>query len=552
MVHLRSAATVATALALAFAGLSPVHAQSTGTDGAAARAVSPRSACPPQHPSYDLLRQKEHWGYLSDPACRTDYADPLKHIAVGTASFAYLGGESRSLAEAVENQGSDPSRDDAYLLQRLTLHAGLQLLNRSGRSRESGFSGRLFAEFKSGLVPGLDQVGPADRDRLDLGQAFADVAYAWGGAQSDGPSRLTLRAGRFELRYGFEGRPVYGTGRMLAVREGPNVRASFDGALARLTLGESGLFESGFLAGWTADAFATWPNTTRPGVFDNERTDGAALWGVYSGGPLTSGDQALGSHALDVYYLGFEREGTGYAQGAFDQMRNSFGARWIFRSAGPGDSVSCGRWTHDLEAILQSGTARAGRAAGGNAAGNRPPGNQSPGDILAWRLASEMSYAFGGRPGSPALGLGVDVASGDSDPSDSDLQTFTAPFPPGRFFDRAVPFGPSNLTNVRPTLSLKPLPWLSLTAGAHFFWRTSKSDGVYAVPGFAVREATAAEDGVDARFIGWEPGVILTATATRHLTTSVEANQFRPGTYYAQSGSSEVVSYLGLEVTYKF
>lgn len=514
----------ALALLLCGGSASSAHAQSASSEAER----DARAACPDDHPTYRFLRHEEHWDYLAAASCRTDYADPLKHIAVGDGSFFYVGGEVRSLVEGVGRRGTVPADNDTYLLQRATLHTGLQL----GR-RPDGVSGRLFAELKSGFAPGLDEVTPPDRDTLDLGQAIAEVSYAWDGASAHGSSedelsRLMLRAGRFELHYG--------AGRMISVREGPNVRASFDGGLARFVLG-GGLLGTDALTGWRADAFATRPNTTHPGVFDNRRTDGAALWGVYAKGPLRGG------HALDAYYLGFEREGVRYAQGRLNQTRHTVGARWVYNGVAD-------RWTHDLEVAVQFGAAQTMQETAGDSNGERLNDSAFEGDVLAWRIASEMTYTFA-FSNAPTLGLSTDVSSGDRDPAAVDLQTFTAPYPPGRYYDGAVPFGPSNLVDVQPTVSVRVLPWLTAIAGAHVFWRTSVHDGAYAVPGIALRTATA-DGGAAERFLGWAPGVILTAKATPHLTFGLEVNQFRPGGYYAQSGTDAVVHYLGVEATYKF
>jgi hypothetical protein len=54
------------------------------------------------------------------------------------------------------------------------------------------------------------------------------------------------------------------------VREGPNVRRTFDAARATAEL-----------PGWRIDALAARPQRPRPGVFDDEVNYDQALWGVY-------------------------------------------------------------------------------------------------------------------------------------------------------------------------------------------------------------------------------------------------------------------------------
>ena len=225
------------------------------------------AGCAERRPAYGPLRQEEDWTFLADPACRADYADPAKHVALGRGASLSVGGEARSLVETVRNGGGDAGRDDAYLLQRTMLHAGIRVGPGTG---ERGVSGRVFVQLKSGLAPGLDRPAPPDRDALDVGQAFAEGAVAWGGA--GGRWRATARAGRLELHYG--------AGRLVSVREGPNVRSSYDGGLIRVEAGD------GPLAGWAADAFAVRPKRTRPRAFDDTDEPGAAFAGVYASGPV--------------------------------------------------------------------------------------------------------------------------------------------------------------------------------------------------------------------------------------------------------------------------
>jgi Alginate export len=81
---------------------------------------------------------------------------------------------------------------------------------------------RVFVQLKSseeeGRHPGPR---PTDRKRLDFNQAFIDFSYPRTILPAD-QDYLTLRLGRQEIDFGDE--------RLLAVREGPNARQSFDGA----------------------------------------------------------------------------------------------------------------------------------------------------------------------------------------------------------------------------------------------------------------------------------------------------------------------------------
>lgn len=499
------------ALAIAIAAVLPARAQ----EPPARPARAAESPCPQGHPRVTITRESEHWGYLANPDCRTDAFDAVKHISVGDASFAYLGGEVRPFVESLANERFDPDADDTYLLQRFMLHGGVQIGDRSGGPDGQGLSARLFGQIKSGITEGVDRFAPPDRDTLDVLQGFAELAYAWGGAGEASPSRATIRGGRFELNYG--------AGRMVSVREGPNTRFGYDGGLARLELG------TGPLAGWTADAFAAYPNETDPGVFDNGRADGESLWGLYATGPLA------GSHALDLYYIGYGRDASPFAQGPADETRHSVGTRWSTRSP---DSP----WTSDLEVTLQLGSAQPVDSLG------LPLGPS--GDVVAWAVSSNTSYAFD-LPLSPTLGLFTGFNSGDRDPADPDVETFKAPYPPGLYFGGGSPFGPSNLSGVRPAVGVSPAPWLSATVGTYLFFRTRLDDGAYNVPGIPLRTDTE-RDGADSRMVAVSPYVVVAATLGAHLSAQIEVNHIVPQGYIEQTGPDASITYVGVRLAGKF
>ena len=131
--------------------------------------------------------------------------------------YLSLGGEARERYEYFNhpNWGQDP-QDHGYFLQRYFLHGDLHL----------GEHVRLFSQLQSSLEDGRKGgPRPTDKDELDLHQAFLDVKFDIG---RDGS--LILRSGRQELAYGSQ--------RIISVREGPNVRQSFDGFRAMFHTGD--------------------------------------------------------------------------------------------------------------------------------------------------------------------------------------------------------------------------------------------------------------------------------------------------------------------------
>src|ERR1700690_338390 len=109
------------ALVFFFAGLT-ADAQS---DQATATAIPDRG--------YQLLREDEDWSFLSDPAFRQDFWDPVKYIRLRRGSddwFLTISGEAREMWEQIGNdywgQGSPPFTTpslfwNAYLDQRYML-----------------------------------------------------------------------------------------------------------------------------------------------------------------------------------------------------------------------------------------------------------------------------------------------------------------------------------------------------------------------------------------------------------------------------------------------
>jgi len=204
------------------------------------------------------LRYDEDYSFLNDPARRTDFLDPLKYIPLDGSGEFYLGfgGEARERYEYFHNSlwGQGPQDDDGYLLQRYMLHADLHL----------GPRVRLFGQLKSDLV--TDREGgprPTDKDELDFHQGFLEVTAPIG-SNAD----LMVRLGRQEM--------AFGSSRLVSVREGPNVRQSFDG----VRVGARAL-------GWRIDGFATRPVETDPGIFDDASDEDRAFWGSYATGPLS-------------------------------------------------------------------------------------------------------------------------------------------------------------------------------------------------------------------------------------------------------------------------
>src|SRR5438132_10167125 len=137
---------------------------------------------------------------------------------------------------------------------------------------------RTFLELKSGLnCFRQGRPRPIDEKKLDFQAAFLELSTA--GTRN----WIKIRAGRQQLEYG--------SGRLIDVREGPNVRLSFDGFKVMAKVNS-----------WRIDGFAMRPDLDKPGFFDNAPDHRIGFWGLYATRPLSR------RVSVEAYYLGLDRK----------------------------------------------------------------------------------------------------------------------------------------------------------------------------------------------------------------------------------------------------
>lgn len=436
--------------------------------------------------SYYLLRDEEDWSFLADPAQRSDFWDPIKYIPLGTANYLSIGGEVREAFEQVGNDNWGKNNyTNSFLLQRFMLHTDWHF----------GQNWRVFVQLKSGLESfRAGGYRPIDEKRLDFEAAFLEVG------SEHKTNWVILRLGRQELNYG--------SGRLVSVREGPNVRQSFDGAKIRSKVGV-----------WHIDAWAVRPDLDKPGFFDNAPDHSTAFWGVYSTRPLSS------SVSADLYYLGEDRQTATFDRGTGTELRHSVAARlWrpiLMKETG---------LDFDYEGVLQFGTFGAD-------------------DILAWSFASDTGYRLSRVPLKPRFSMKADISSGDN-PQSHTLGTFYPVFPIGNYFGVLADTGPgpSNFIDIHPRVQVQLPHNVSVSADLVVQWRENINDGVYAVPGFLLVPA----DGSRARFVGYRPGVEARWQIDRHAYLQADYGVFYAGEFLKQASPGRNINYLELWAGYKF
>ena len=248
---------------------------------------------------YHFLRYDDVPADQQNPAWPDDFWAPLKFIPLDIAHGSYLnfGGELRERVEHFSRPffGLTPRGTTTYDMHRLLLSGDLHI----------GDTFRTFIQLGNHEVTSPSMSPPTDVDHFDLQQAFLDLKASIGQDSS-----LTFRGGRQEI--------TFGGARLVDVREGPNIRLSFDGGRV--------FYESPALR---IDAFGVAPVVAERGVFDDrsigrEAFPGKAFWGLYSVIPVGA---VPGLHT-DLYYLGLIREQAPYDSGVANERRHSLDARF--------------------------------------------------------------------------------------------------------------------------------------------------------------------------------------------------------------------------------
>ena len=410
---------------------------------------------------FKLMRQDENYSSLKGTTS-------LKHIPLNDDQSSYLsfGGEIRERYEYYSNYlwGRPLNRGDGYFLHRIMAHSDFHLENC-----------RFFVQLKSNTVSGKDfPPRPIDKDELDLHQAF----FEYHG----------IRLGRQELNYG--------SGRIVSVREGPNVRQSFDAI--KYSLKEEN---------YKLDAFVSRPVESNPDVFDDSTDNHRALYGIYS--TLFS--------KLDLYYLGYFAEGAKYERGTGDEHRHSFGTR--FFSSGK-------NFDYDYEALYQLG-------------------KFAEKNISAWTIATNTGYTFSELPLLPRIGFKADIASGDRKKGNG-FNTFNPLFPKGAYFNEEAILGPANRSDIHPTLDLKITEKLTVRADWDFIWRNSLNDGLYNISMSKIQSENS-----PSRQIGSQLAFSTDYQISKNLYWFAQYVHFYAGNYLKDVSPGEDINYLTSWLTFK-
>lgn len=279
-------------------------------------------------------------------------------------------------------------------------------------------------QLENALAPGLADMGEVDANKADLRLAFLDThGELWGGIYK-------LRVGRQEIAFDLQ--------RFVSVRDGPNLRRAHDAFWAD--------YEHGL---WRLSGFLSQP--VRYG--DRSPFDDSSSQHLRYGG-MRLQRRLPGQAELSATFSVYRRDNAAWLAGAGRERRTNWDLHYV------GD-VNGFDW--DIEAMRQRGHLGAK-------------------SIRAWAMGSLAGYTFSAAAWQPRLGLQLDIASGDRHLSDARVGTFNPLFPNGSYLTLSGYTGYTNFVHLKPSLTVTPLPGLTLRVAMGQLWRQTTDDAIYAQP----------------------------------------------------------------------
>jgi hypothetical protein len=439
------------------------------------------SADTADRPAIAFNRWSEDWSVLADPDVPHEPLDELKYIPLSdhdARTYLSLGADIRERFETNDaNFGTAGNQQDSYLLSRTEAHLDLRIHGQV----------QMFFQLQSDVSPGKQRTTPVDQDRLSIEQEFVAVSERLG----DGV--VAIRIGRQENGFDLQ--------RFLSVRDGPNVRQSYDGVSVAYTSGP-----------WRLITLYTHPVENR----------NSSLFDDYSSAHLSLGlvrieRQVTPSSSLSAYVGRFRQDEARFPSASGNERRDLVEVRYA--------GVS-GRFDWDAEAMSQNGRI----------------GSQA---IRAWATGAVIGRTFGSTRFRPRLSLQFDAASGDKSPTDHQLDTFNPLFPSGYYFTTAGYTTYANLVHVKTDVSVNPLTDVKLSSGIGVEWRETIADAIYTLPDVPVPD-TAGRRG---RYVGSYGQFRADCGLTPHIALALEAVHFSAGATVVSVGGHDA-NYFAAEVRY--
>jgi hypothetical protein len=167
-------------------------------------------------------------------------------------------------------------------------------------------------------------------------------------------------------------------------------------------------------------------------------------------------------------------------------------------------------------------------------------------DVEAYGVSGEAFYKthLGSFPAR--LGATFGVASGDRHPGDGTIGTFDPIYPNLSYYTDASVSYPSNVWDIEPQISIRPMPTLDVQVGVDLTSRLSRRDAVYqsGVPRLL-------GTGQGGSFLGALYSLKAVWTPTEHITFSTSFVHGTPGDVIEEAGG-ETFDFASAQLAFRY
>jgi len=428
---------------------------------------------------------EEYWPARAD-TIKQNFFQQIKHMPVNDAKgFVSIGGSLREGYEIFDNYlWGVDKRDDDGYL----LH---RLLLHTDFRWNSSF--RIFSEIENSLVIGRNG-GPRpvqDENKLAINQVFAEYS-----AKPSKNTGIKIRLGKQALSYGI--------GTLLDVRDA-NVRLSFAGGKLIINHNKT-----------RVDAFFMKAIKNNQGFLDDEVNHSQKIAGVWMTRPMSKGFL----NKIDAYYIHTSRKDSYFEQVKGNESRNTVGASiWSSFENVSGYTEADFQW-----------------------------GRFNNKHIVAWKVVQAVFYKAESIKFKPVISVHFAVSSGDQNPEDGKVQTFSPLYPKAIFYGYIDNAGSSNIMVIHEKLETTLTPKLKLTLGYYNYWRESNSDGVYFANGSLLFSSSNREKKLAEMY-----DLNLSFTANDHFSVQlISSHARRAGFLKLHPVSTGNISYTGIRTNIFF
>jgi hypothetical protein len=424
---------------------------------------------------FKLLRYDEDY-FEKKMDTNATFFDKIKNISLDNhnAFKLSIGGELRTQYQFLKNEkwGDIPNDNNGFLLNRALLHTDLKIKNKF----------RLFTQLQSSTAISRINPNPVEKNELDIHQLFIDYNLFIE------KSKITFRIGRQEI--------LFGSQRLVSVREGPNNRLAFDATKV--------IFENTHLK---SELFYSFPVKNQYGTFNDKLDTNSKFTGSY-----TTIKKIPILDNIDAYYFNLRKNNAKFDDAKGFENRNTIGTR-IWRKNHS--------WNYDFEAAYQFGDIEDDK-------------------IEAWTVSLNTTYQFNTIKLKPILGLKTELISGNKKYDDNTVQTFNPLFPKGAYFGLAALIGPSNLYDIHPSIDLNLTSDIVFSVDYDIFWRYSINDGIYQ----ANTQLIYSSRNTSERYIGNQLAATLDYDAKKWLALRLEGTWFKAGNYLQEVSSGKDILFV--------